>query len=476
MKLDEALALLESPDVAVRLDAAAKLRDSGEISAAVIPNLVAHLRDEGTQREEHTDWDGTVVDVTTHRVAERVTAALARLGTPAFAATVEAVEEGAPAWTLHQLVVALPMDAIVAAGEDVVGRACRFTVDPTLDGFPDIARREWMLGRASNVLHWARTELSRTEDRLDVLARRLFYSVGPSDELAAKELAAAPPSTVQRAARILAEALLHDPLPTITAQCAIAEALDKLGPVVERPLAARLVERAVTHDMFFCWPTLLPTIAAYADLASVIAPWLLAWIRDDKPAISIGDEHHAQVRRAAAEAIARLDEAAAPLHDALAEIYAAGPSSRRELVLRALPDRRVLVARLSARWRTILAGHDYGAINDALDAIHDLGAAATPLAQAVVPFISGPRSRSWKAALAAGSMPEAADVVVPALVRALDDDGMAGWACISLGRLGPKFARSAIPALEKRAAEERERRPMNPRFGPVLELLRGGGD
>lgn len=102
MKLDESLALLESPDVGVRLDAAAQLRDSGEIGAAVIPNLIAHLRDEGTQEEEHTDWDGTVVDVTTHRVAERVTAALARLGTPAFVATVEAVKEAAPPWTFHQ--------------------------------------------------------------------------------------------------------------------------------------------------------------------------------------------------------------------------------------------------------------------------------------------------------------------------------------------------------------------------------------
>ncbi len=76
----------------------------------------------------------------------------------------------------------------------------------------------------------------------------------------------------------------------------------------------------------------------YEDAAAAgLGPWLLVWLRDERPPVQIGHDHHANTRRAAALAIARLGDAAGPLH---------GLSSPR-----ASPMARVGSIAISCCWR-----------------------------------------------------------------------------------------------------------------------------
>jgi len=447
--VDELIAALDDPDVNRRLAAATGLCEATPPPVQAIAALVARIDDEGRVYEQWTDWDGGVIGGTWRCVAERVLEALMRIGTPAFTAVVAAVEDGGPPPKLHRLVAGLPMDALCAAGRDVIARAHRFmlatVVTPSRDD-------DWLV-HATYALAWAHDELSRGEDRIDVLGRRLGFPVGSTAQLAAQELGAVAVGDAARAATWLAELLLRDTRPCIFVQKAAAASLDKLGPVLDSPLASRLVEIAPTPAMFNCWPKLLPPVARYHH-ATRLLPWLLAWMRDDAPAMPIGKEHHANVRNAAATAIAILGDAARPLHDELAKIFAAGPTARRSLVLRALPDHSVLVSKLGSRWRSVLAGGDRKAIEDVLDAIHDVGAASAPLLDAILPFVDG--SHGYRAATGTiGKLGEAARPAVAALIRALKDSKLRAWACISLGNLGPEIAADAIDPLEELAARGR---------------------
>lgn len=463
----ELIAALENPDARTRLDAARRLRETKPPPVEAVAALVARLDDEGSVSEDWTDWAGSVVGGTTHYVADFALDALVPIGTPAFIAVVAAIEAGGPARMLCRLLAALPMDAICAAGRDVVTRAMQLQLasasPPVRDDDPVLS--------GPKALAWANDELSRSEDRVTVLGRRVHFSVGPTAQLAAMELGTVAAGAARCAATFLAELLLREKLPNVFVQSAAAASLGALGPVLDAPLASRLVAIAPTKAMFHCWPELLPAVAAYPDAAQM-APWLFAWVRDDEPPMQIGKEHHAKVRIAAAAALRKLGDGARPPYDELAEIYAAGPKERRSLVLRALPDRSVLVSRLGARWRNVLAGGDRRAIEDVLDAIEGVGAAAAPLLDALMPFVEG-RQSHYLAVLAIGQLGEAARPAVPALIRALDDPKLRTWACYSLRDLGP-VAVAAIGPLEKLAAQERAARELNPTAQRALTRVRGG--
>jgi HEAT repeat protein len=455
--LDEAIAALQSPDAAVRISAADGLRDMVPRPVAAIPALLAHLGDRGSVEEEWTDWTGDVIGATTHVVVQSVVNALVRIGTPALTALLDAVEAGqAPAWALPHLVTGVPMDALLAAGPDAITRAKRCA--PGDD--------------SELALSWAQEEILRDEDRTDVLGRRLFCPIGPTKRLAAEELGTANPATAVRAAILLAEALLHEPGFDIDVQRAAATSLDKLGPVLAPSLAARLIAITPTRAMFYCWPELLPAVASYGQAASSLGPWLLAWVRDEQSPVQIGSDHHRKVRWAAASAIGRLGDAARALHNELADIYDAGPHSRRELVLRALPDCSPLVAKFGARWRKVLKTHDRAAIEAALGAIQDCGPAAVPLLDAILPYLEGAKA-DYRAVATIGKLGEAARPVVPTLVRALEDPRVSTWACHSLGNLGPDIARDAIAPLETLAARDHAAGERNSTAGFVLRKWRG---
>lgn len=460
--VEDLIASLEDPRAEVRLQAANWLGDRGPRAVAAIGALLAHLEDEGAVDEQWTDWDGTVVGGTTHHVADRVLDTLTRIGAPAFEPVVAEIERrcadanvnrrGRLTSAMSQFVVALPVDSLGAAGADVIARA-----------------RRLVHGEAAQVLAWAQDELARVESRIDVLARRLDLAVGQTAELAAKELGTVDVHERQRAAALLAELVLREDA-RLAVKRAAAASLDTLGPVLDPATVARLVEAAPTRAMFHCWPELLPAVARYRE-AAALGPWLLAWVRDDKVAMSIGTEHHANVRAAAAAAIARLcDEAARSLHDELVAIYAAGPAARRALALRALSDRSVIVARLGAGWRDVLesAESTRAQITAVLDAIEGVGAAAAPLADALLPFVDGPRAY-YRATLAVGRFGEAGRAAVPALIRALGDPASRMWACFALRDLGREIAAPALDALDALAAGG------NAEAKQALESLRAKG-
>ncbi|HEY1811497.1 MAG TPA: hypothetical protein VGG74_04025 [Kofleriaceae bacterium] len=468
VELRTLLEALESTAPSERLDAATRLRDESPPFADALSALVAHLDDTGQVDEDWTDWDGSVIGGTTYRVADRVIEALVRLGTPAFLAVLAAVERGKPATALRQLVAILPMDALVNAGPDAVARTRHAT---ELDATSNTVGTS-PLEAAARALAWADRELSSAEDRIDVLAQRLLFTGGKTDTLAAEELGKVAAPGNQRTATLLARALLHEPRPELFALQATAASLDALGPVLDPATAAQLIAIAPTRAMFYCWPQLLPAVASYGELAASLGPWLLSWVRDDVSQIQIGKEHHADVRKSAALAIARSGEVARPLHDELAEIYFAGPNNRRELVLQALPDRSVLVGRLGARWRQTLAGSDRDAIEETLGMIDGVGAAAAPLVDAIVPFAQGSRGY-WYATLTLGELGEAARPFVPVLIRALNDPLLSSWACMSLRKLGPSIVgEDAIGPLEEIAARDRATGALNSSARDALEVLR----
>ncbi|HEY4057578.1 MAG TPA: hypothetical protein VGM39_13260 [Kofleriaceae bacterium] len=427
--MQKLIAGLSSEKADARFDAAKELRDMTPPPLEALAALVEHVEDNGSIYDEWTDWDGTVVGGASHYVCDRVMEALVRIGTPAFTALVAAVDGGRSRTALHTLASKMPMDALCAAGLDVIVRARAFCLASVPEGFSvDVAAFA-----ATYALAWAHDELTRAEDRIDVLAHRLDFRVGPTAVLAAEELGGV--AERERAAAILAELLLRDVQPGLYLQRAAAASLDKLGPVLEPSLLERLVDIAPTKAMFHCWPTLLPALGKYRAAARM-TPWLMTWVRDEEAPMQIGDEHHKAVRAAAATAVARLGDAALGAYDELADIYAKGPEAQRYLVLRALPDRSMLVSRLAERWRRVLGGSDSAAIGNALSAISDLEGAAAPLVDALLPYVD----THWRAVMTVGNCGEAARPAVPALRRALENPKLREWAERALKRLGPEIA------------------------------------
>ena len=460
---DELRARLDSTDAATRRDAAMRVCELPEPPLELIPTLLAHLDDPGTVEEEWTDWTGYPCGGTTHHVADRMFDALAHLGTPAFVAAVAAGMLAA----VQRLATRLTMDALLAAGRDVISRACSVTPDERIDRVAPPSSQANDADRAAYALAWACDEQARTEARVDVLVRRLAYALNDTATRAADELGTVGPADAPRAAAALAQVLLLEAWQQHASTRAVASSLDKLGPVLDATLVARLVAVAPSYAMFFCWPQLLPALGHYGATVRDLEPWLLAWVRDGQPSVQISAEHRAATRMGAAIALHRLGDARA-LADALAETYAGGDDAVRKIVLRAIPDPSLLVAKLAPRWRAILAGTDSTAISETLCRIRDLGAAAVPLVDAVAPFID----RDYQAVLLVGELGEAARPLVPALIRALDNPNMSTWACYALRDLGPDIAAAAIAPLEQIAVRDRERKNLNSAARSALEVLR----